>query len=72
MIYPVRNYMLVMYYAADHSVHPAPAKPFIVPFSQDEHFVGREDILDQLDLGGQQEAPKKHRRQALVGLGGVG
>ncbi|KFZ20076.1 hypothetical protein V501_00302 [Pseudogymnoascus sp. VKM F-4519 (FW-2642)] len=56
----------------DISFHPAPAKPFIVPFSQDEHFVGREDILDQLDLGGQQEAPKKHRRQALVGLGGVG
>ncbi|KFY92599.1 hypothetical protein V498_04835 [Pseudogymnoascus sp. VKM F-4517 (FW-2822)] len=51
---------------------PALAKPFIVPFSQDEHFVSREDILNQLDLGGQQEAPKKHRRHALVGLGGVG
>ncbi|ELR06465.1 hypothetical protein GMDG_07990 [Pseudogymnoascus destructans 20631-21] len=48
------------------------AKQFIVPFSRDEHFVGREDTLGQLDLGGQQEAPKKHRRHALVGLGGVG
>ncbi|OAF59451.2 hypothetical protein VC83_03958 [Pseudogymnoascus destructans] len=56
----------------DRSFRPALAKPFIVPFSQNEHFVGREDILDQLDLGGQQQAPKKHRRHALVGLGGVG
>ncbi|KFY17491.1 hypothetical protein V492_00633, partial [Pseudogymnoascus sp. VKM F-4246] len=46
-------------------------KQYIVPFSQDEHFVGREDILGQLDLGGKQ-ALKKHRRHALVGLGGVG
>ncbi|KFY77721.1 hypothetical protein V498_09277 [Pseudogymnoascus sp. VKM F-4517 (FW-2822)] len=56
----------------DKPFHPALAKLFIVPFSRDEHFIGREDILDQLDLGGQQEAPKKHRRHALVGLGGVG
>ncbi|KFY67480.1 hypothetical protein V496_01551 [Pseudogymnoascus sp. VKM F-4515 (FW-2607)] len=48
------------------------AKLFIVPFSQDEHFIGREDILDQLELGGQQEASKRHTRHALVGLGGVG
>ncbi|KFY87869.1 hypothetical protein V498_06989 [Pseudogymnoascus sp. VKM F-4517 (FW-2822)] len=50
----------------------SPAKLFIVPFSQDEHFVGREDILDQLDFGSQQETPRKHRRHAIVGLGGVG
>ncbi|OBT60411.1 hypothetical protein VE03_10205 [Pseudogymnoascus sp. 23342-1-I1] len=56
----------------DKSFHPALAKLFTVPFSQDEHFIGREDILDQLDIGGQQGAPKKHRRHALVGLGGVG
>ncbi|OBT53786.1 hypothetical protein VE04_07701 [Pseudogymnoascus sp. 24MN13] len=56
----------------DKSFHLALAKLFIVPFSPDEHFVGREDILNQLDLGEQQEAPKKHRRHALVGLGGVG
>ncbi|KFY63111.1 hypothetical protein V496_04185 [Pseudogymnoascus sp. VKM F-4515 (FW-2607)] len=49
-----------------------PAKLFIVPFSQDEHFVGREGILDQLDFGGQRETPRKHRRHAIVGLGGVG
>ncbi|ELR09120.1 hypothetical protein GMDG_03700 [Pseudogymnoascus destructans 20631-21] len=48
------------------------AKQFIVPFPQDKHFVGREDILGQLDLGGEQEEPKKHQRHALVGLGGVG
>ena len=61
-----------MYYVAHRLVHLALAKLFIVPFSRDDHFVGREDILSQLDLGGHQEAPKKHRRHALVGLGGVG
>ncbi|KFZ18653.1 hypothetical protein V501_01091 [Pseudogymnoascus sp. VKM F-4519 (FW-2642)] len=58
--------------SADNKDKSSLAKLFIVPFSRDEHFVGREDILDQLDQGGQQDAPKKHRRQALVGLGGVG
>ncbi|KFY18132.1 hypothetical protein V492_00124 [Pseudogymnoascus sp. VKM F-4246] len=58
--------------SADNNDRSSLAKQFIVPFSQDEHFIGREDILGQLDLGDQQEAPKKHRRHALVGLGGVG
>lgn len=48
------------------------AKLFIVPFSQDDHFIGREEILGELDLGGKLEAPIKHRRDALVGLGGLG
>lgn len=68
----VSNYVLGIYYAARYLSHLAPAKLFIVPFSQDEHFVGREDILNQLDFGGQQETPRKHRRHAIVGLGGVG
>ncbi|OBT40517.1 hypothetical protein VE00_08999 [Pseudogymnoascus sp. WSF 3629] len=58
--------------SADNKDKSSLAKPFIVPFSQDEHFVGREDILSQLDLGGQQGVPKKHKRHALLGLGGVG
>ncbi|KFZ14930.1 hypothetical protein V502_05841 [Pseudogymnoascus sp. VKM F-4520 (FW-2644)] len=58
--------------SADNKDKSSLAKLFIVPFSRDEHFVGREDILHQLDLGGQQEALKKHGRHALVGLGGVG
>ncbi|KAK6362595.1 hypothetical protein TWF730_000052 [Orbilia blumenaviensis] len=47
-------------------------RPFMVPFPQDDKFIGREDILDKLDLGDRQTAPIKHRRDALVGLGGVG
>lgn len=61
-----------MYYAAYYLTHLALAKLFIVPFSQDDHFIGREEILSELVLGGQQAAPIKHRRDALVGLGGVG
>ncbi|KUJ20834.1 uncharacterized protein LY89DRAFT_682496 [Mollisia scopiformis] len=48
------------------------AKLFIAPFSQDDYFIGREEILGELDLGGQQAAAIKHRRNALVGLGGIG
>lgn len=61
-----------MYYAAYYLADLARAKLFIVPFSQDDHFIGRKKILCELDLGGQQAAPIKHRRDALVGLGGVG
>ena len=61
-----------MYYAAYYLADLALAKLFIVPFSQDDHFIGREELLGELDLGGQQAAPIKHRRDALVGLGGVG
>ncbi|KFY07605.1 hypothetical protein V492_06991 [Pseudogymnoascus sp. VKM F-4246] len=58
--------------SAENKDTPPLAKLFIVPFSQDEHFVSREDIIGQLDLGSQKEGPKNHRRYALVGLGGVG
>lgn len=61
-----------MYYTAYDLPDLAFAKLFIVPFSQDDHFIGREEILGELDLRGQQAAPIKHRRDALVGLGGVG
>ena len=63
---------MAMYYAAYYLDDLALARLFIVPFSQDDHFIGREEILGELDLGGQQAAPIKHRRDALVGLGGVG
>lgn len=61
-----------MYYTTYYLTDLALAKLFIVPFSQDDHFIGREKILGELDLGGQQAASIKHRRDALVGLGGVG
>jgi hypothetical protein len=66
--------MAAIYYIVHHSAYPAVTKQFIVPFSQDEHFVGREEILDQLDSGLEdaRKTPGKHRRDALVGLGGVG
>ena len=63
---------MAMYYAAYYLADLALAKLFIIPFSQDDHFIGREEILGELGLGGQQAAPIKHRRDALVGLGGVG
>ncbi|RDW59198.1 hypothetical protein BP5796_12122 [Coleophoma crateriformis] len=57
---------------ADTIDRSSPAKLFLVPFAQDDQFIGREEILGELDLGGQQAAPIKHKRDALVGLGGVG
>ncbi|KFY28037.1 hypothetical protein V491_00670 [Pseudogymnoascus sp. VKM F-3775] len=57
---------------ADNKDRSSLAKLFTPPFSRDENFIGREDTLGQLELGGEQEPSKRHRRHALVGLGGVG
>ena len=40
--------------------------PFVVPFSQDNHFVGREDIISDIDRKLETE-----QRVALTGIGGV-
>jgi hypothetical protein len=44
----------------------------MVPFSQDDYFVGREGVLAQINGASKQAIPPKHKRFALVGLGGVG
>ena len=41
--------------------------PFMVPFSQDNHFVAREDIISDID-----RILETEQRVALTGLGGVG
>jgi hypothetical protein len=43
---------------------------FVVPFNRDEDFVGREDVIGEIDHI--LSDPKKARRVALAGLGGVG
>ena len=40
---------------------------FLVPFGRDDDFVGREDILEQINL-----KFKTQQRVALDGIGGVG
>ena len=45
---------------------------FLVPFSRDYSFIGREDILAMISVTNRQCSAPKHRRAALVGLGGVG
>ena len=46
-----------------------PRKPvFMVPFEQDETFIGRKDILDDID----QKLKAVRRRAVLTGIGGVG
>lgn len=45
---------------------------FVVPFSKDDHFVGREDILANIDMTDKRAPPLQHQRVAIVGLGGVG
>ncbi|MCJ1378166.1 hypothetical protein MMC17_001262 [Xylographa soralifera] len=41
--------------------------PFVVPFSQDNHFVGREDIISDID-----QKLETEQRVALTGIKGVG
>jgi hypothetical protein len=40
---------------------------FIVPFERDQQFIGREDILNEIE-----QKFKSQRRVALAGIGGVG
>lgn len=40
---------------------------FMVPFEQDSKFVGRKDIIAQLD-----QKLNSQRRVALAGIGGIG
>ena len=42
----------------------------MLPHDKDEHFVGREDILD--DIERKLTSTMTHCRTAIVGLGGVG
>jgi hypothetical protein len=54
----------------DHMFKPAPTsidRIFSVPFERDKQFVGRQEILQQID----QALSTKHR-VALHGLGGLG
>jgi hypothetical protein len=49
------------------------SKPsFIVPFLRDSKFVGREDILADINRRHKQANSQGHTSLALVGLGGVG
>ncbi|KAF2730992.1 hypothetical protein EJ04DRAFT_443952, partial [Polyplosphaeria fusca] len=49
---------------------PAIPTLFTVPFSRDDHFVGREDAI--ANISSKRAASPNHSRIALVGLGGVG
>ncbi|KAH0552892.1 hypothetical protein GP486_006908, partial [Trichoglossum hirsutum] len=49
-----------------------PRSPFIIPFPRDSMFVGREDIMANINKSYEQAALQSHIRLALVGLGGVG
>ncbi len=51
---------------------PATDALFIVPFSRDDLFIGREDIIAKISDNRQQAVSRNHTRLALVGLGGVG
>jgi hypothetical protein len=45
---------------------------FMLPFPRDHHFIGREDILDQINQSIIIHSVSGHARVALVGLGGIG
>ena len=45
---------------------------FVVPFSKDDHFIGREDVFANIEMTDKRAPPPRHCRMAIVGLGGVG
>lgn len=63
---------LVIDETPQHRVHKQTASSrgplFMVPFYRDDRFVGREEILAELD----ETLKKQHRRAVLAGIGGVG
>jgi hypothetical protein len=44
----------------------------MLPFSRDKSFVGREDVLGQIERSVWLDSTTRHSRVALVGLGGIG
>ncbi|KAH8727391.1 hypothetical protein GQ44DRAFT_758100 [Phaeosphaeriaceae sp. PMI808] len=52
--------------------HNRPKPSSMVPFQRDSAFVGREDILAEIEKKLKQAGLQDHGRVALVGLGGVG
>jgi hypothetical protein len=51
----------------------AVCKPlFVVPFDRDSSFVGRKDVLADIEKTNELTTEPRHTRTALVGLGGVG
>lgn len=44
-----------------------PRNNFLVPFDRDSHFVGREEVIDEVD-----NRIKTTPRVSLAGIGGVG
>lgn len=51
-----------------HSQTPSPGPVFMVPFHRDDKFVGRKEILTELD----KKFEKRLRYAVLAGIGGVG
>ncbi|KAI9856827.1 MAG: hypothetical protein M1813_008764, partial [Trichoglossum hirsutum] len=51
---------------------PLSKPPFMIPFPRDSMFVGREDIMANINKSYEQATLQRHIRLALVGLGGVG
>ena len=49
---------------------PPPSPRLTIPIARDTHFVGRQAILDDLEL--RLNVPGYHNRVTLTGLGGVG
>ena len=54
-------------------VNPVVPKPsFTIPFQRDRMFIGRENVMAEINRRYEQATLQNHTRSALVGLGGVG
>jgi len=67
------NYLVLQSRKLTYLILAVPkSSSFIIPFPRDSMFVGREDIIADINRRYEQAALQSHTRLALVGLGGVG
>ena len=63
----IRRNLSLVYPSVSDQVSPSRTAYFAVPFERDSEFIGREDIITEID-----RKFEVQRRVALAGIGGVG
>lgn len=62
---------ILSFVSTHHLARPESRSFFMVPFPRDKKFIGRQDIMNKIQMR-HEEAAQDHVMLALVGLGGVG
>lgn len=61
------NYLVLVFANSSGQISPSRTIFFTVPFERDSKFIGREDVITEIN-----RKFEVQRRVALVGIGGVG